>query len=253
MIDRKGATELVQQWLDSRNNDPLAFEKLVIDEKLTVEKELFWGIYFRAEAQSLASPGLAIVDKQTGKLYNTVGSLWYNWIREFEQYKATGHSEIDWSRSEVRERSIEKIILPERAYASVIAFVKHEEREQRLKQLLHTLTGKLDASGLRAAANPEMIQRNKDEFGSEMEVRIAYTGEARATGSLAWSKVPASNIYCTDYIGNYYDFVGALHELKRYGRVNGIKEKGEPWVEYLRYDLDRTSDTWTNRICIPIE
>lgn len=254
MIDKSGAIGLVQKWLDSRNEDPLAYEKLVIDDKLTVEKRLFWGIYYRAEgAQPSSSPNLVIVDRQTGKLYSTVGSSWYNWLREFEQFKETGRSEIDWSRSEVRERTIGTFSLPERSYACVKASVKHEEKEQKLKELLKLLHAELGRQGATSIGNPEMMQRNKNEFRSEILIRIAYAGEAKENDVLSLHAAPATGIYYTDYVGNHYDFVGALHELKRYGRVKGIKEKGEPWIEYLEYDTERMSDNWINRICIPIE
>lgn len=251
MTDRTKAIQLVRAWLNKQNTDPLAFDELVIDEKLTIEKEMFFGIYYRALKDENKSPGLLIVDRQTRKLYNTVGSSWYNWIKEFETYKATGYSEIEWGRSEIIEREVKRMQLPQTSYAFIKEHVKHEERETKLKEMLQRVADTIKANGLKIAGNPVVNKSNKNEFSAVIEVRIPFEG--KASDDIQHYILSAMNIYCIEYTGNYYDFVGALHELKRYGRMNGCKEKGEPWIEYLEYDLRQMSDTWKNRICIPIE
>jgi effector-binding domain-containing protein len=252
IVTRDKAFELVQKWLDRHNADPLSDGKRTIAEKLAVDKGSFWVIYYNCTSPHASNPlGPVFVDKSSGKLYNTGGSLWYNWIKEFENFKTRGHSEIDWTRSEIVERPVGICEIPLRNYFCLRLSIRHEEREQKLRAMLLQLRTGLASRGLEPCGNPEMMQRNKTEFASDIEIRIPFTGEPGDDAGIC--SLPQQKIYYTEYTGNHYDFVNALLELKRYGRVNRIKEKGELWVEYLNCDLAGNSDTWLTRICIPIE
>jgi effector-binding domain-containing protein len=250
MITREKAAELVQQWLNKQNEDPLVWEKLFVEEKHVVGRNRFWAVYFGPHGKPAS--GLVIVDHDSGKLYNTVGSSWYNWLQEFENFKTLGHSEIDWSRSEVKDWKIEQCVVKEQVYASLRENVRHEERDEKLKELLGRIEEELKRQGASISGNPEMCQSHKDEFRSDIEVKIPFTGRLQSdlVRTVSFSE---RKIYCTIYTGNYYDFVAALHELKRFGRVHGIKEKGEPWLEYVEYSLGSMTDTWKNKVCIQVK